>query len=166
METYMKLKSLDKRIEEYRMKRRVNEHKAKVNNPEAFYRIRFEELQIELKEVQECRADMSAKYEKYLNDVGRIIERQEKDAPYIKSRQHLMDQKKTLVKTIQEIDPKWRAKIQYEKEIELQRLRKVGEKTQSYHLKREQDILEKQQIEDDIQKTRHDIVSSIFKKVY
>ena len=73
------------------MKRVVKEQQSKINNHTAFYRIRLEELDNELKELKETRTEMAHKFDKYLDDVERVIERQEKDAPYIKSRKCLND---------------------------------------------------------------------------
>ena len=61
----------------------VNEQRSRINNPVAFYRVRLEELDKELQEVHEVREEMAQKYDKYLDDVEKVIERQEKDAPYI-----------------------------------------------------------------------------------
>ena len=73
------------------MKRVVKEQQSKINNHSAFYRIRLEELGNELNELKETRADMAQKFDKYLDDVEKVIEKQEKDAPYIKSRKNLND---------------------------------------------------------------------------
>ena len=144
----------------------VNEHKSKINNPEAFYRIRYEELEVELKEIQDTRKEMSKKYDKYLEDVERIIERQEKDAPYIKSRKFLIARKNELAKCLQDIDPKWRQRVQYQKEIELQKLRGLNDRIKMNHFRQEEDLEIKRQIEEDIQHTKVDILQSIHKPVY
>ena len=60
------------------MKRVVKEQQSKINNHSAFYRIRLEELGNELNELKETRADMAQKFDKYLDDVEKVIERQEK----------------------------------------------------------------------------------------
>ena len=50
----------------------------------AFYRIRYEELENELEELAQVRNEMNKKFDDYIDDVQKVIYRQERDAPYIK----------------------------------------------------------------------------------
>ena len=145
------------------MKRMVNQQRAKINNPCAFYRVRLEELEGELEELRDTRQEMSLKFDKYLGDVKKVIERQEKDAPYIKSRLNLVEKKKNFVKALQEIDPKWRQKVNLQKELELQNLRKLSDKLRSNNFKKVEDVMIQKQLENEIDHTKNEIMNNIQK---
>ena len=145
------------------MKRMVNQQRAKINNPCAFYRVRLEELEGELEELRDTRQEMSLKFDKYLGDVEKVIERQEKDAPYIKSRLNLVEKKKNFVKALQEIDPKWRQKVNLQKELELQNLRKLSDKLRSNNFKKVEDVMIQKQLENEIDHTKNEIMNNIQK---
>ena len=97
------------------------------------------------------------KFDEYLNDVEKVIHRQEKDAPYILSRKFLNKRKSEFVKTLDDIEPKWRQKVHIQKELELNKLKQLGDKLRQNNIKKEEDLMMKKEIDDEIRFTKRDI---------
>ena len=72
-----------------------------------------------------------------------------------------MINKKDFVKWLQEIDPKWRQKVQIQKELELENLRKLSERVAVHNYKKEEDMLIQRQIDEEIKHTKFQILNNI-----
>ena len=74
-----------------------------------------------------------------------------------------MNQKKSdFVKCLHDIDPKWRQKVQFQKELELNKLRQLGEDLRQDNFRKEEDLIIKQEIENEIRNTKRNILSKYF----
>ena len=72
-----------------------------------------------------------------------------------------MTNKQEFAKWLQEIDPKWRQKIQIIKELELETLRKLTEKVAVYNYNKEEDLLVQRQLDEEIKHTKFNIMNNI-----
>ena len=99
--------------------------------------------------------------EEVLKNVNQIIEHQETNAHFIRTREILNKQKMKFVNALNAHDPKWRDKIQAFKEFEMKQLRYIEEKYQKEQADRLDRLSAQLKAEEEIKAKKTEILKKV-----